>query len=63
MLKKGLNLKSALKPLQISEILNGKTVKRSILLSISFWRLAQWRISEHKTFNTPQKLMRGRMFN
>jgi len=29
-----LNLKSALKPLQISEILNGKTVKRSVLLSI-----------------------------
>jgi hypothetical protein len=30
---------------------------------LSFWRLAQWRISEHKTVNTPQKLMRGRMFN
>src|SRR5690606_31298131 len=29
----------------------------------SVWRLAQWRISEHKTVNTPQKLMRGRMFN
>ena len=29
----------------------------------TFWRLAQWRISEHKTVNTPQKLMRGRMFN
>jgi hypothetical protein len=28
----------------------------------TFWRLAQWRISEHKTVNTPQKLMRGRMF-
>jgi len=27
------------------------------------WRLAQWRISEHKTVNTPQKLMRGRIFN
>src|SRR5690554_3706178 len=30
---------------------------------VTFWRLAQWRISEHKTVNTPQKLMRGRMFN
>jgi hypothetical protein len=29
----------------------------------TFWRLAQWRISEHKTVNTPQKLMRGRKFN
>src|SRR5690606_23998827 len=29
----------------------------------TFWRLAQWRISEHKTVNTAQKLMRGRMFN
>jgi hypothetical protein len=27
------------------------------------WRLAQWRISEHKTVNTPQMLMRGRIFN
>jgi hypothetical protein len=25
--------------------------------------LAQWQISEHKTVNTPQKMMRGRMFN
>jgi len=25
----------------------------------TFWRLAQWRISEYKTVNTPQKLMRG----
>jgi len=32
-------------------------------LRLTFWRLAQWRISEHKTVNTPQKLMRGRMFN
>ena len=32
-------------------------------LPLTFWRLAQWRISEHKTVNTPQKLMRGRMFN
>ena len=30
---------------------------------ITVWRLAQWRILEHKTVNTPQKLMRGRMFN
>jgi hypothetical protein len=30
---------------------------------LTFWRLAQWRISEHKTVNTPQMLMRGRMFN
>jgi hypothetical protein len=29
----------------------------------TFWLLAQWRISEHKIDNTPQKLMRGRMFN
>jgi len=29
----------------------------------TFWRLAQWRISEHQTVNTPQKLIRGRMFN
>jgi hypothetical protein len=33
------------------------------VLHITFWRLAQWRISELKTVNTPQKLMRGRMFN
>src|SRR5690606_39173367 len=33
-----------------------------VALHITFWRLAQWRISEHKTVNTPQKLMRGRMF-
>jgi len=26
-------------------------------LQLTFWRLAQWRISEHKTVNTPQKLM------
>jgi hypothetical protein len=32
-------------------------------LQVTFWRLAQWRISEYKTVNTPQKLMRGRMFN
>jgi len=32
-------------------------------LLTTFWRLAQWRISEHKTIITPQKLMRGRMFN
>ena len=32
-------------------------------LQVTFWRLAQWRISEHKTVNTPQKLMRGRIFN
>ena len=32
-------------------------------LHLTFWRLAQWRNSEHKTVNTPQKLMRGRMFN
>ena len=30
---------------------------------VTFWRLAQWRISEHKTVITPQMLMRGRMFN
>jgi len=30
---------------------------------VTFWRLAQWRISEHITVNTPQKLMRGRMLN
>jgi hypothetical protein len=35
----------------------------SIEWHITFWRLAQWRISKHKTVNTPQKLMRGRMFN
>ena len=35
----------------------------SIGLHLTFWRLAQWRNSEHKTVNTPQKLMRGRMFN
>jgi uncharacterized membrane protein HdeD (DUF308 family) len=34
-----------------------------IRLQLTFWRLAQWRISENKTVNTPQKLMRGRMFN
>jgi hypothetical protein len=34
-----------------------------VKLRATFWRLAQWRISEHKTVNTPQKLMRGRMFN
>jgi hypothetical protein len=32
-------------------------------LGITVWRLAQWRISEHETVNTPQKLVRGRMFN
>ncbi len=32
-------------------------------LAITFWRLAQWRISEQKTVKTPQKKMRGRMFN
>jgi hypothetical protein len=32
-------------------------------LLITVWRLAQWRISEHKTVNIPQKLMRDRMFN
>jgi len=32
-------------------------------LLVTFWRLAQGRISEHKTVKTPQKLMRGRMFN
>ncbi|MCO6462901.1 MAG: hypothetical protein J5I52_02010, partial [Saprospiraceae bacterium] len=29
----------------------------------TFCGLAQWRISEHKTVNKPQKLMRGKMFN
>ena len=33
------------------------------ILHLTVWRLAQWRILEHKTVNTPQKLMRGRMFN
>ena len=36
---------------------------RLLNLLPTVWRLAQWRISEHKTVNTPQKLMRGRMFN
>ncbi|MEB2782937.1 hypothetical protein U3A58_21340, partial [Algoriphagus sp. C2-6-M1] len=40
-----------------SEILN------EFLDSLTFWRLAQWRISEHKTVNTPKRLMRGKMFN
>ncbi len=35
----------------------------AVALPLTVWRLAQWRISEHKTVNTPQKLMRGRMFN
>ena len=35
----------------------------SVKLPITFLRLAQWRISEHKTVNTPQKLMRGRKLN
>ena len=30
---------------------------------IPVWRLAQWRISKLKTVNTPQNLLRGRMFN
>lgn len=34
-----------------------------LALGITVWRLAQWRISEHKTVKPPQKLMRGRMFN
>jgi len=38
-------------------------VRCSAKLPPTVWRLAQWRISEHKTVNTPQKLMRGRMFN
>src|SRR5690606_29440448 len=36
---------------------------RLLKWAITFWRLAQWRISEHKTVNTPQMLMRCRMFN
>ena len=32
-------------------------------LAVTFWRLAQWRISEQKTVNTPQMLMRDGMFN
>jgi hypothetical protein len=35
----------------------------AFLFCLTFWRLAQWRISEHKTVSLPQKLMRGRMFN
>jgi hypothetical protein len=35
----------------------------ALVFLMTFWRLAQWRISELKTVNTPQKLMRGRMFN
>ena len=34
-----------------------------ICLQITVWRLAQWRISEHKTVNIAQKLMRGKMLN
>ena len=33
------------------------------MLKITFWRLALWRILDHKTVNIPQKLMRGRMLN
>jgi hypothetical protein len=43
----------------VSLLLSG----RPLHLLPTFWRLAQWRISEYKTVNTPQKLMRGRMFN
>jgi len=30
-----------------------------LVWNTTFGRLAQWRISEHKSVNTPQKLMRG----
>jgi hypothetical protein len=35
----------------------------SLAIAGEVWLLPQWGISEHKTVNTPQKLMQDRMFN